>query len=434
MHIGAHASEMSDSDTAPVDEDATLVRPASYVAMRLQCSAEAAGVGHISTEHKLWIYNNGDVYWEFRRLLLAFFKERSEVRPCAIIRQETPQWVKWCAELSFEWKDFYKPGMLQYKDFLAKLRRDGDREGLEEARASEDFVREEASVTTLGVLCVLCNWACCRRKVSDRSLALGMMQGIFTVCISQGEWGTLDIISILNEQVGECQDDAVEGVCVCVHVRAVIFEYSSMDKTEPARACAQCLASILSRCGKCMSCRGSLSELLPVLAEMTESNLDEVGNKNIGSWSRMDGPVKRRRDDEDYRRHLTQTMPNRGSSTSAAAAARSHGVSRGTSRRWVEKQVETQVGQCFDLIGGDLRGPVSIAEDGARFGQPAKECQCYAFWASEVEAGAWLPPQDLYGGTLRLLGSISVQLRESGPRRFGHMPATPFPETRVLVC
>lgn len=366
---------------------------ARYQPLRVMASCDAPGHGHISVEHKVWIYECGRVCWELRRLLAEMFKGRPGIKFCAEIRRETPQWERFCEELSLQWRDLFNPSLLAFNALLSKLRLQGDAAQLEQARNGQRFVREEASVTTVGFLCVCLEWASHRRRQDDRLHAMAILHSLLASCVASDAWREWDFAQLLGEHTQECQYEVVDGVCS--HVRATMLECQLVADLERSRACVQVLAALCRDLRVCKASRSAIVAALPAVAEMVEGNLERIGNNDIQSWSTMSsGGAKRRRHDEDYRRHLSVTMVRQGHSSSAGASARSHRVPEGTSRRWASIENEKYVGKCWEDIGEPLEGPVSICEDGARFGQPAKECQCYGLWSSEVGLGAWLPPQE----------------------------------------
>ena len=98
--------------------------------------------------------------------------------------------------------------------------------------------------------------------------------------------------------------------------------------------------------------------------------------------------------DEDYKQELMVGMVQKGQASTATGACSSHGVGGSTGRKWVSKTVQTHIGSCWATFDKCKGGVFGIAEDGARFGQPAKEMQSYSFWSAEKKCSSWLPPQE----------------------------------------
>ena len=111
-----------------------------------------------------------------------------------------------------------------------------------------------------------------------------------------------------------------------------------------------------------------------------------------GSWSKLKAKKRHRRIDQDVRQHLVADAVQKGGAVSAYASRVGARVVQSTAQGWIHQHVRQHLADCWDLAAKPL-GLVSTAEDGARFGQPAKENQVYAVWITGADAGLWLPQQ-----------------------------------------
>ena len=102
--------------------------------------------------------------------------------------------------------------------------------------------------------------------------------------------------------------------------------------------------------------------------------------------------MKRRRVNADLKRLLMEKNVGAEASPSAVASAASNGVRGSIARGWVEQGVREHLLDCWHNVGARVT-VFSVAEDGARFEQLAKENQVYAMWSADHDCGAWMTPQ-----------------------------------------
>lgn len=363
-----------------------MTAPPAYTPFRLVCQADSGGHGHAEIEHKAWHYS-GFTAWELRRVLMVMAASRASFNPSLEVRQHKALWREWCLRMGWSWPAEFFPSARAYKEALASERLGGQRG--EVSMIDEQHIRDETSVSTRLLLLLFVAWSQSKRKLKDKALAISMMTGLVGKCAGLGAAWALDVCAIAEDYAHECAATTSGGLCA--HLQLVVA--SAQRLAGQSAAWPGLLGALWASAGECGACAGALSAALTAASEWLHDQALAKGNTNIGKWEvAIAGNKRSRRTDEDLKGHALVSMVKKHQASTSTGAVAAMGVHSNTGQRWIEQQIRDYVSRNFALPGKSV-GVVGMCEDGARFGQPARENQVYAVWLAREGVGLWLPPQ-----------------------------------------
>lgn len=366
----------------------------SFQGFRLQC----INPGRLQPlEHKIWAYPAGVVTWELRRFIQELFDDRDKLDINLQLRREKTAWRQHFAELSLPWLRHFLPSQRAVDDLLERRRFGGMADDFEPPEGELDmtYVRAEFSATTEGVVTILLGWAALKRKTTHRQKAEAMLLGILVVCFGGGDSAPFLVDDFIDEVVHECQLDMIDGKCA--HVRQVLCSSSCEDSARGDSArCARVLCALFLQRLVCKAAAQAVIAFATALGELAYERLPGMADGDISRWSRLQGPAKKRRADEDYKHHLIIKQVQQNKSSTASSSIASANVARGTGQRWISEQSQMYLARSWGLCAAGCDKVFGLVEDGARFGNPMRETQLYGLWSSAVDGGVWLPPQAVH--------------------------------------
>ena len=156
---------------------------------------------------------------------------------------------------------------------------------------------------------------------------------------------------------------------------------------------SKAVASLLPCLTECAACQHVLGNCTRASADMIVASIADNANADPETWNDK-AALQRKRADEDVKHHLAVTMVRQGFASSSTSCINAHTISKSTGRAWLTQAVCQHIGYCWKQLGENMYGVCSLLEDGARFGNPARETQIYCFWSADRDAGVWLPPQE----------------------------------------
>lgn len=340
----------------------------------------SASDGFSSTEinYKCWRYLNGDVWWEMRRIMRpvlnkADLEVSKTIKPNAGIFDSIARLLGRC------WGDVFTPS-----------RKSAEARGDAQAVVSPKL-RQEASLSTLGVFVVLLSWSLSRHRREERQKSLQSLEAwLMKVGGKEGlrrrEWG----MHCSAGNAALCQDRRA-GDQYCVHLSR-LATFSSISSW---KECATLLHLVVIDASSCSSAAGLLRSLVWALANSIDRQIDSLGlPTNILKQELLLGPSGRRhaRIDEDYVEHLSQRSVRRKHVHSGAQLGRAMAdVAESTCRVWDESYLCKYQASSWEAF--EKATIVTVCEDGARIGQPCEETQVYIAWTPDGDCAAVLPPQ-----------------------------------------
>ena len=365
------------------------------IAMRVRCGADSSLNNHVDVEHKVWVYSDGTVAWELRRLLQAMMHFRKTFDPALQIRQDKHSWQSLFAVLGFAWPETFFPAARAFYEHVAAINRSQVIDVDAEVMPNTQYIREVASITTVGVLAIIIFWFAMKRKLEQQDMATALFCGIMARCATENSLVPVDFNGVFDEHVHECVVDVRDGFCS--HVRHFVVAHPASPQGDLPIDAARKLTTLFHAHGKCKVCCLGLTSYIRIVGALIDERLPTVGDRDIKNWALLEGNSRKRKADEDYRHFMLVEKVACGQASNSGAGMRGAGVAEGTGRVWIKDKLERYLGATWALVMSKPSGVFSMVEDGARFGQPAKETQIYAVWHSASGCGVWLPPQDTFG-------------------------------------
>lgn len=363
----------------------------SFKPFRLKCSRASDLLGVVEVEHKLWVYDDDFVAWELRRLLIAFYSDRHKLDPCHQIRLERKDWEQLFDTVSIRWRQNFFPAARAFAVGDGVIECDDAEMG---APTNDRRIREVASVSTPGLLLILLQWVKTKRQRAHRERAWMLWLGLMSKCIPPDDARDVSLQDILDESTHLCIHSARGGLCS--HVEEFFGECRRGSDEHTHSSIGLRMGMLLTHVGDCPAAAAGLHDTLILLGSMIDAAVVAIGDCDIAKWTNLQGPCgkKRRLGDADLRNFLLGDNVLQGRASSATASTKSQGVHSNTTQCWLEKHRREYLEAAWSVPGPMPRGVYSLAEDGARFGQPARETQAYALWVASSDQAVWLPIQE----------------------------------------
>ena len=163
---------------------------------------------------------------------------------------------------------------------------------------------------------------------------------------------------------------------------------------ENAKTLAVGISLMIRHVFDCPAAARIIEAVLQFCASRLTVNLPSLGKDDPSKWEQCMGNAKRRRVDEDLKKFLMEENVGGERAPSSAASVAAHGYDDHHCSAWIEEKITTHLLSCWTHLGGrSMHGVWSLLEDGARFGQPARETQIYSVWSAKHACGGWLLPQ-----------------------------------------
>lgn len=341
-------------------------------------------------DFKIWIYDDGACYWEFRRMLFYVIKPGAKV---CVHRQLKESRALWTAEFEY----FGVPAGALTDSFNA-ARCSGDDAALE-----DPHTRDEYTISTAAALVLMLFWYRTARVKDKRDRCQGLLTGFLQRVGGQiGQW--VDTLAdALRREAHLCDSDVEHGM-LCVHMQAESnqghFEISSWTE----------FVDVLShlRCGSdvCHSSKAALGAFIAQLARFIDSRAaklhPELGLKDDLKRRRLlsVSAGKRMRVDEDYKHQtaVARLVLRDGPNAGRLIKGDDVGCSSSNGRHWEAKVCLAHQAACLAAFA-DSR-VVHLCEDGSRLGDPAEETIVYVVWAACEDLAGFPPPQVVLVTTL----------------------------------
>lgn len=364
---------------------ATMVSPCEprWVPVALEQDGAPVKSAHM----KAWLYNSQSVaFWELRR-----FIDAAEVRPMSV------RLHSWLRSRGDEFKEVFFRAQL-HKDYVMRPSR---KAVMEAQRRSTDesaleFVREEWSIKTSGLLALLCHLSTSSRLGIHRSKSAAVLRAWVAATCSPAVADIVAEENIPPHLAAHCDLVAKGGLC-CHMCEAVLAQRLG---SAPQHIVADALARMWRTAvlDGCEACGALYRHVVDRLEAHIWDNLPTIGSSSAMLSSQIADPSserakKRRRFDEDLKRCVVEKGSGRdGHATSARAFVRATGAASPSSAAyWVSQElIALQAGAWVTMSQG---GAMHAALDGARIGNPAEDTELILAWSAASEKGCVCPPQ-----------------------------------------
>lgn len=202
-----------------------------------------------------------------------------------MLRQEKRQWSQFLDFFGVAWgENILLSSMAMQSQLSRRVLQSEAPAAVGAGAVRADRVRDEYSVSTSASMAICFCWLQCRRSARNRGVALGLLRGWLSKCMSAIEWAQLDLRAIAEEHSDACAEDAEGGSC-CAHVRGFWNSLDERDIVDSAHLLCDRALRLLPFVAKCIVARAILSQLIRALADLVDGRVVVVGNANITSWS-----------------------------------------------------------------------------------------------------------------------------------------------------
>lgn len=358
--------------------------------------------------YKCWKYtDDGSVWWELRRIARPILmKENMELNKTMKANDQVLSAV--AASIGAVWLDEY---MVSRKAAEAR--------GIEELVGSEKL-RQEAGVSTLGLLILLLGWSFARHRGEERSRAL---------CSLEAWLMKVGDASLLPFNLWEdvCTDplrarcpNRRDGDRMCVHIAKLM----TFSDSSTWRELAMLLHSAIVDATVCPSAAGLAEGFVRKIAQGVNGRVDQISlpTNILKEEHFMAQSGKRKaRVDEDFIELVSQEKVRQKKIHCGSQLARATGdVPESACRAWDEQFLCRYQAEAWKQFASATF--VSVAEDGKRIGQPAEETQMYVAWTPTGDKAAVLPPQALRGPITIAMPTPEPRSRPLRPAMFTAPP------------
>jgi hypothetical protein len=324
---------------------------------------------------KAFIYANGLVFWELRRLIACMGFNVGDLND--FVKANFDDWeADWKNEgLGVDFR--YSARASEYND-----------------RIRDEYTRQEHTLVTKATLLVLVRATKHRKLVNERDMALAFLkQWIYACHVHADETDRAALRQVLayvpNGTCQLCGSPPVNGG-LCIHVQ---HWHHFCKRTLQARRdepCEYAIAIFLEKLngwkGDCAALQVHFSNCLGAVSYAVDQHMDAspfICDDPL-KIDQLSGKKKKRRMDEDLRDHLARGVRD-GRAPCTAALARALGVANTSTVR--DNEVKSL--QYYQACGHRLLAcPSTVwdSTDAARLGQPALDMQSGLLWGVGIGA------------------------------------------------
>lgn len=261
-----------------------------------------------------------------------------------------------------------------------------------------EYLHDEWCISTraLLVLCVFASQASRRRldKARGSRLLTSILAKLVTGSVAQKavEFPSAALL-LCGARAGGRQ--------ACEHLSPLMMGMSSVGSVSPQKVLSDTMHSLFQMQCACVSARSVLQGMLSFLGLRLPDQVPTAAFTSDPTQARLlDSDVpegkRRRRLGGDFKEFVATRVVQDGRAGSSHAFLRCDGqVTASASSPWEEKTVWEYQSAAWLTFSGS--GSISIAIDGSRVGQPAREMEVCFAWENDKGVGAWCPPQAFMG-------------------------------------
>lgn len=345
-------------------------------------STQTGSDGYLTTvDFKAYAYSDGQGFWSVERLYNALIgKAWKKTKLKDHLKKDAGAWQIFGHRLGLNIR------VEKSAHQIRLIRLSG---GEAEANC---YTRDEITMASVNALAVQVLWGFSRRQLVWQARAQSMLLALISRCV--------DIAVVSDERLLTCcvgaADRCQEGAAgeECEHLQELRCHMDAQDLSGVAWA-AHFLVRLGSYYLRCQACCGSLAKILQELAAHINSRLPDLQlNTNPLMEECALGPKTRKRLDEDLKKELAETVIQkrkavRGTSLGSAI----HGMRHTQVRDAENKKMAAYQNACWRHFDGKDSGVFTLAEDGARIGNPSENTEVYIFQDRSADKACVLPNQ-----------------------------------------
>lgn len=353
----------------------------AHTSFWLRAGKEDGSGQYIEIRYKAYLYTDGSAFWSVRGPLLALLGDRTaKLNVAKEMKAQCVGFEVFLHQLGLQFVELYAMSWRQV--------------ACREDMPAGAKCREEATISTLGLLLLHLWWSRFRRRRQCRDRVATMLAAFLSRCFGDREFRRDALLEVVGE-AGRCAshhgDDAL-----CCHVRESIGDHLIEAGGKPlftkdvAAFCAL-LAGHFLHCAPCMRILKSSCESL---ASGIEGALPDLGlDTDALAHAFLPEPKrKRHRVDEDYKAALTERVVKRRRCHGKSAVLNMHGINSSACSRWDHIELLRYQRSAWRAIGS-CSGIFCLQHDGARVGQPARESVTMILQHNATDVACYLPPQ-----------------------------------------
>lgn len=339
----------------------------------------------VQWEAKAWLYDDGVLCWEMRRIIPLVYKHLHTMDVGKLMRQWVERTQPFWDALDIEAARAYFPSQRAEQCRL-------DKGGSPLADAIAGKIRGEASMETKALLVSLAVHATMPRAKAIKAHSAACLQALVAQCAQ----------AVHRNMTEDEWDPKACGMCDAVCPDGCCHHFPADVRTPPMAANfpEMMVELILSFAKQALVCPGMavlLDDLCSFVADALREELPAGASKDPTKSNAPRTDKKARRFDEDLRTHIMTTLPQKRKLASSAQGVRAaFDIKQAkTGRDWVQRQVHEYIQASWEQVAqaGGIRGPLGITEDAARLGNPARETVISAVWLPQLQLGKVLPCQ-----------------------------------------
>ena len=352
----------------------------TYEAKLLPTSALDECGRTVEGKWKAFLYDDGPVFWELRRVVLDCLNgARQNLELSKIVKNVQESGWRYLELLGTDFEQSVIPS------FKACCSRD------EEAIVGP-LVRSEWTVSTKGLVAWLVLWAASshdheRRQRVDALLRAWLSKAVDPSLANPSAWSVW-----LLAVGGRCEQDP-DHRGLCSHLACVITDVDLGDGLLKWRYLATVLLRLFGLGTACPAAVAFQSHLVDAVVKSIHGRLDDIEwESDISKFPLLQGSKRKLRIDEDYKREVGQGLVGNKRVHSGAQFARATGdVAACTARQWDGNYMLQYRAACKATC--ELGEVLWLSSDASRIGQPAEETTVCLAWDHSSNRGVILPPQ-----------------------------------------
>lgn len=364
----------------PNDEDEQP--PLGYEVRFAPCSAVTASNEVAQREWKAHVYDDGAIYWEVRRFILAFLAGgRKDFEVAKILRAArgplTTVLEEWGLSLDNEILPSFKAASCRGEATMLNAKGRG-----------------EWTSSTPGALAWLLHLSCASHRAKSKEQAKALLRGFLVAFASPASAAAHSMAEDIKQALSSCQQPPQGHWGSCCHLRIAI---DAMLTAGPAGQMwtnlTKALQHIYLARPVCVASRRLLAGVLQRLCQDVDGKVSDMQPpKNFSSFSMPQGRKRKLRIDEDYKRYLvSEAVAAKRAHCGAQYAKTTGDVHPETARKWDEAHMANYIAAAWHTMGSSTL--VSLACDASKVGNPAEETVMFLAWDMESNKAVVLPPQ-----------------------------------------
>jgi hypothetical protein len=316
---------------------------------------------------------DGSVFWECRSVLEGFFSENTAWDTSRVIKKQMDVVETVCEKLGLKFWGEFIPSAKSY---------DACKEFYDQQNIETKYIREEFSVSTLGLLVWLLVWTESRRGLDERDQCRAMLHAFFASELDASLFHYDRIVDKYDNEMNNCVLRTTQNMpCRCL--RYEMSELTNTQATWDFRPFVTFLNMLLWD----TSCLAHAPMGNMMIREVRNAINHSVHGRPAADPLKDASPFvtaagKRRRIDEDFKRNISKLSTNSDLKPMEACH-----VTKACSAQGVAKFQLSAVKANREASKDALtcNGVVIIADDSSGHGKPSESTLMSLIWDSETE-------------------------------------------------